>query len=187
MMVVLELRAPTARVKARVWKRQLERHGIEGESGRCARACHGVRSHPRGGQRGDGRRAACRRRLRRSAPRCPLRATGYGLCVRELLHVRRGVGRPCPPGQNDALLYRPMTRATAFKMIKRRAAHSGLPRDICAHSFCGTGITEYLRRGGDLKVAARIGPVRRGGAAGAAGRWKGIRDGDPFGLARARP
>ena len=28
-MVVLELRAPTARVKARVWKRQLERHGIE--------------------------------------------------------------------------------------------------------------------------------------------------------------
>ena len=49
-----------------------------------------------------------------------------------------------------------MTRATAFKMIKRRAAHSGLPRDICAHSFCGTGITEYLRRGGDLEVAARI-------------------------------
>ena len=63
---------------------------------------------------------------------------------------------PCPPGQNDALLYRPMTRATTFKMIKRRAAHSDLPRDICGHSFCGTGITEYLRRGGDLKVSTRI-------------------------------
>ena len=29
MLVVLELRAPTARVRARVWERQLERHGIE--------------------------------------------------------------------------------------------------------------------------------------------------------------
>ena len=49
-----------------------------------------------------------------------------------------------------------MTPVTALKIIKRRAAHSGLRRDICAHSFCGTGITEYLRRGGDLEVAARI-------------------------------
>ena len=36
-------------------------------------------------------------------------------------------------------------------------------------------------------TGTRIGPVRRGGAAGAAGRWKGIRNGDPCGLARARP
>ena len=28
--------------------------------------------------------------------------------------------------------------------------------EICAHSFRGTGITEYLRNGGDLEVAARI-------------------------------
>ena len=32
----------------------------------------------------------------------------------------------------------------------------GLPAEICAHSFRGTGITEYLRNGGDLEVAARI-------------------------------
>ena len=64
--------------------------------------------------------------------------------------------RPCPPGRNDALLNQPMTRATSLKMIKRRAARAGLPREICAHSFRGTGITEYLRNGGDLEVAARI-------------------------------
>ena len=70
---------------------------------------------------------------------------------------RRGpLFRPCPSGRNDALLDRPMTRTTALKMIKRRAHQTGLPREICAHSFRGTGITEYLRNGGDLEVAARI-------------------------------
>jgi len=64
--------------------------------------------------------------------------------------------RPCPPGRNDVLLNQPMTRATALKAIKRRAVHAGLPREVCAHSFRGTGITEYLRNGGDLGVAARI-------------------------------
>ena len=51
---------------------------------------------------------------------------------------------------------RGMTRATALRMIKRRARQVGLPAEICAHSFRGTGITEYLRNGGDLEVAARI-------------------------------
>ena len=70
---------------------------------------------------------------------------------------RRGpLFRPCPLGRNDAILNQPMTRTTALKMIKRRAARAGLPREICAHSFRGTGITEYLRNGGDLEVAARI-------------------------------
>ena len=70
---------------------------------------------------------------------------------------RRGsLFRPCPPGRNDALLDQPMTRTTTLKMIKRRAGQAGLPTEICAHSFRGTGITEYLRNGGDLEVAARI-------------------------------
>ena len=49
-----------------------------------------------------------------------------------------------------------MSRLSALKMIKRRARKVGLPTEICAHSFRGTGITEYLRNGGDLEVAARI-------------------------------
>ena len=49
-----------------------------------------------------------------------------------------------------------MTRQTTIKMVKRRALSVGLPSEISNHSFRGTGITEYLRNGGDLEVAARI-------------------------------
>ena len=56
----------------------------------------------------------------------------------------------------DVLLRSAMTRQTALKMIKRRARNVGLPDEITAHSFRGTGITEYLRNGGDLETAARI-------------------------------
>ena len=31
-----------------------------------------------------------------------------------------------------------------------------MPDEISNHSFRGTGITEYLRNGGDLEIAARI-------------------------------
>ena len=47
-----------------------------------------------------------------------------------------------------------MSRLSALKMIKRRARTAGFPAEICAHSFRGTGITEYLRNGGDLEIAA---------------------------------
>ena len=70
---------------------------------------------------------------------------------------RRGsLFRSCKPGRRDALQDRAMSRLSALKMIKRRARKVGLPAEICAHSFRGTGITEYLRNGGDLEVAARI-------------------------------
>ena len=51
---------------------------------------------------------------------------------------------------------RPLQRPDALAMIKRRAKAAGLPGRICAHSFRGTGITEYLRAGGTLETAARI-------------------------------
>ena len=70
---------------------------------------------------------------------------------------RRGpLFRSCEPGRRDALQEKGMSRVSALKMIKRRARKTGLPAEICAHSFRGTGITEYLRNGGDLEVAARI-------------------------------
>jgi len=56
----------------------------------------------------------------------------------------------------DRLSSRPMDRTAALKMIKRRAKRAGLPGEVCAHSFRGTGITEYLRAGGTLETAARI-------------------------------
>ena len=40
---------------------------------------------------------------------------------------------------------------------RQSGAAAGVPpAEICAHGFRGTGITEYLRNGGDLEVAARI-------------------------------
>ena len=69
---------------------------------------------------------------------------------------RRPLFRSCEPGRRDALQDRPMSRVSALKMIKRRARQAGLPTEICAHSFRGAGITEYLRNGRDLEVAARI-------------------------------
>ena len=77
--------------------------------------------------------------------------------VAELGEDRKGpLFRSCAVGRQDLLEDRAMTRATALRMIKRRARKAGLPAEICAHSFRGTGITEYLRNGGDLEVAARI-------------------------------
>ena len=49
-----------------------------------------------------------------------------------------------------------MPRLGALKMIKYRARKAGLPAETCAHSFRGTGITEYLRNGDNLEAAARI-------------------------------
>ena len=64
--------------------------------------------------------------------------------------------RPDRAAGQDVLLRSSMTRQTAIKMIKRRSREAGLPGEISNHSFRGTGITEYLRNGGDLEIAARI-------------------------------
>ena len=58
--------------------------------------------------------------------------------------------------RQNILLRNAMTRQTALKMIKRRVRNAGLPHEINSHSFRGTGITEYLRNGGDPEIAARI-------------------------------
>ena len=65
--------------------------------------------------------------------------------------------RACEAGRRQrSLSGRPLTRQAAIRMVKRRARQSGLPDRISPHSFRGTGITEYLRNGGELEVAARI-------------------------------
>ena len=58
--------------------------------------------------------------------------------------------------KQNVLLRTAMTRQTALKMIKRRALDADLSHEITKHSFRGTGITEYLRNGGDLEIAAHI-------------------------------
>ncbi|ASJ73807.1 tyrosine-type recombinase/integrase [Granulosicoccus antarcticus] len=58
--------------------------------------------------------------------------------------------------QKNVLLPKAISRFSALQMVKRRAFRAGLPTEICNHTFRGTGITEYLRNGGELETAARI-------------------------------
>ena len=58
--------------------------------------------------------------------------------------------------QKNELQEKAVSRFSALQMVKRRALRAGLPAEICNHTFRGTGITEYLRNGGELETAARI-------------------------------
>lgn len=49
-----------------------------------------------------------------------------------------------------------LTENAALRIVKRRARTAGLPRAICCHSFRATGITSFLRNGGELSKAQRI-------------------------------
>ena len=82
----------------------------------------------------------------------------------ELGEDRKGaLFRNCAVGRQDRLEDRAMSRATALRMIKRRVRQARLSAEISAHSFRGTGITDYLRNGGDLEVRkARHGSLATG-------------------------
>jgi len=49
-----------------------------------------------------------------------------------------------------------MTQSDAWRMIRRRAAATGISTKIGNHSFRATGITEYLRNGGKLEIAQQM-------------------------------
>ena len=80
-----------------------------------------------------------------------LEAAGIRDNRKEPLFRTSGRGR-----QLNVLEPRAMTRRSAIAMVKRRAAAAGLPAEISNHTFRGTGITEFLRAGGNLETAARI-------------------------------
>lgn len=75
----------------------------------------------------------------------------------ELVKDRKGpLFRSYRIGWQDRSKDRKIPQTTALRMIRRWAWRAGLLTEICAPSFRGTGITEYLGNGGDLEVAARI-------------------------------
>jgi len=49
-----------------------------------------------------------------------------------------------------------MTRHDVLRMVKRRAAGAGLPRQICCHTFRATGVTAFLENGGTIEKAQAI-------------------------------
>ena len=59
--------------------------------------------------------------------------------------IGRGTGR---------LSQTPLPQASAYQMVRRRAAAAGIMTAIGNHSFRATGITAYLKNGGTLERAA---------------------------------
>jgi site-specific recombinase XerD len=51
---------------------------------------------------------------------------------------------------------RRMLRGDVLRMVKRRAAQSGISTRVCCHTFRATGITAYLQNGGQLEHAQRV-------------------------------
>jgi site-specific recombinase XerD len=54
------------------------------------------------------------------------------------------------------LTARAVTRNDCLRMVKRRARAAGLSASTCNHTFRATGITAYMRNGGDIKIAASL-------------------------------
>lgn len=50
----------------------------------------------------------------------------------------------------------PLPQASAYQMVRRRAAAAGIATQIGNHSFRATGITAYLKNGGTLERAAAM-------------------------------
>jgi integrase/recombinase XerD len=59
-------------------------------------------------------------------------------------------------GHTKKLTDRPLYTRDMLRMVKRRAKDAGLSPEVCCHTFRATGITEYMRNGGDIKKAAKI-------------------------------
>jgi site-specific recombinase XerD len=57
------------------------------------------------------------------------------------------------PRHGKKLSGKPMSRADALAMVKRRCRAAGLPASICNHSFRATGITMHQEAGGRLEDA----------------------------------
>ena len=59
-------------------------------------------------------------------------------------------------GRTGQLSDRPMMQPDVYRMMGRRAKDAEVHSKVCCHSFRATGITEYLRNGGKLKVAQQM-------------------------------
>src|ERR1700751_3368675 len=62
---------------------------------------------------------------------------------------------PASIGKSGKLSRRPLVRTDAADMLKRRLKQAGLPAHYSPHSFCATGITNFLENDGTLEAAQR--------------------------------
>jgi integrase len=64
----------------------------------------------------------------------------------------------CPSfGKNrETIELRRLDRRSVLKLVEKRAKASGILKRVCCHSFCATGVTEYMNSGGTIEIAQRI-------------------------------
>jgi site-specific recombinase XerD len=60
------------------------------------------------------------------------------------------------PGRNFKSGRKAMSQPDAWRMIRRRAAATGIAAEIGCHTFRATGITAYLSNGGALEHAQEM-------------------------------
>lgn len=59
-------------------------------------------------------------------------------------------------GRTGRLSGNPMSQSDVYRMIRRWAVHAEIRTQIGCHTFRATGITEYLRNGGQLELAQQM-------------------------------
>lgn len=68
----------------------------------------------------------------------------------------RSIGRGRAARGRQGLTATPLPQANAYAMIRRRADAAGIKTKIGNHTFRATGITAYLKNGGQLETAAAM-------------------------------
>ena len=59
-------------------------------------------------------------------------------------------------GQSDKLTDQPIEQSDIYRMLRKRAMAASIDTEICCHTFRATGITTYLKNGGELELAQRM-------------------------------
>ncbi len=59
-------------------------------------------------------------------------------------------------GKTGQITERALTQPDVYRMLGKRTIAAGIATDVCCHTFRATGITAYLKNGGQLELAQRM-------------------------------
>ena len=59
-------------------------------------------------------------------------------------------------GRSERLTDRSLGQSDIYRMLRKHAFAAGIDTEICCHTFRATGITAYLKNGGQLELAQRM-------------------------------
>ena len=59
-------------------------------------------------------------------------------------------------GKTGSITDRGLTQPDVYRMLRKRTIAAGIDTEVCCHTFRATGITTYLKNGGQLELAQRM-------------------------------